>query len=113
GALVARRRFLSPGRHGAGGDVMTLDESRVLREFFLELVGTKLQKTVGISDGEVTSYLSEMLTEFCEADQLFKVRDAAGRQLHDVGEMLLEADPIYGTAPSFDRERQVRKHIGD
>ena len=27
--------------------------------------------------------------------------------------MLLESDPIYGPAPSFDRERQVRKHIGD
>jgi hypothetical protein len=27
--------------------------------------------------------------------------------------MLLESDPVYGTAPSFDRERQVRKHIGD
>jgi hypothetical protein len=27
--------------------------------------------------------------------------------------MLLETDPIYGPAPSFDRERQVRKHIGD
>src|SRR5262249_61740604 len=23
------------------------------------------------------------------------------------------SDPIYGPAPSFDRERQVRKHIGD
>ena len=27
--------------------------------------------------------------------------------------MLLESDPVYGTALSFDRERQVRKHIGD
>jgi hypothetical protein len=27
--------------------------------------------------------------------------------------MMLESDPIYGPAPSFDRERQVRKHIGD
>jgi hypothetical protein len=36
-----------------------------------------------------------------------------GRPLQDVGEMLLEADPIYGPAPSFDRERQVRKHVGD
>jgi len=27
--------------------------------------------------------------------------------------MLIESDPIYGPAPSFDRERQVRKHIGD
>ena len=25
----------------------------------------------------------------------------------------MEADPVYGPAPSFDRERQVRKHIGD
>ena len=35
------------------------------------------------------------------------------RPLADVGEMLLESDPVYGPAPSFDRERQVRKHIGD
>jgi hypothetical protein len=54
-----------------------------------------------------------MLTEFCETDNLFKIRDAGGRPLHDVGEMLLESDPVYGPAPSFDRERQVRKHIGD
>src|SRR5437899_2074051 len=46
-------------------------------------------------------------------DELFKVRDASGRPLTDVGEMLMESDPIYGPAPSFDRERQVRKHIGD
>jgi hypothetical protein len=27
--------------------------------------------------------------------------------------MMLQADPVFGPAPSFDRERQVRKHIGD
>ena len=27
--------------------------------------------------------------------------------------MLMESDPVFGPAPSFDRERQVRKHIGD
>jgi hypothetical protein len=30
-----------------------------------------------------------------------------------VGEMLVESNPVFGPAPSFDRERQVRKHIGD
>ncbi|PYX65128.1 MAG: hypothetical protein DMG74_09995 [Acidobacteria bacterium] len=25
----------------------------------------------------------------------------------------MESDPVFGPAPSFDRERQVRKHIGD
>ena len=42
-----------------------------------------------------------------------KIRTASGRALNDVGEMLIESDPVYGPAPSFDRERQVRKHIGD
>jgi hypothetical protein len=54
-----------------------------------------------------------LLTEFCEADQLFKIHDVADRPLADLGEMILESDPVYGPAPSFDRERQVRKHIGD
>ena len=31
---------------------------------------------------------------------------------HDVGEMLVESNPLLD-APSFEREREVRKHIGD
>ena len=27
--------------------------------------------------------------------------------------MVLAADPVNGTAPSFDAERALRKHIGD
>src|SRR5205807_5292224 len=50
---------------------------------------------------------------FCEGNILYKIKDANGHPLADVGEMMLEADPVYGPAPSFDRERQVRKHIGD
>jgi len=38
-----------------------------------------------------------------------KSKTQTGRPLCDVGEMLLESDPVYGPAPSFDRERQVRK----
>src|SRR5690348_2495979 len=64
-------------------------------------------------DPEVSGYVANMLAEFCELDQLFKLRNATGKPLDDVGEMLLESNPVYGPAPSFDRERQVRKHIGD
>src|SRR5690348_11795208 len=64
-------------------------------------------------DPEVSGYVANMLAEFCELDQLFKLRNTAGKPLDDVGEMLLESDPVYGPAPSFDRERHVRKHIGD
>ncbi|HZR28835.1 MAG TPA: hypothetical protein VFA71_08640 [Terriglobales bacterium] len=88
-------------------------ESNPLLRMFQELVSYHFSCDVGIRDSEVHAYISNLLCEFCDTEQLYKVHDASGRPLHDVGEMLLESDPVYGEAPSFDRERQVRKHIGD
>jgi hypothetical protein len=88
-------------------------ESHALQSLFGELVNLHFDEEIGLRDSEVQDYIVNMLAEFCETDQLFKIRNANQRSFDDVGEMLLEADPVYGPAPSFDRERQVRKHIGD
>jgi len=88
-------------------------ESHPLRHLFLELVERHYDDDIGLHDAEVHSYVTDMLTEFCASDQLYKLCASDGRPMHDVGEMLLESDPVYGPASSFDRERQVRKHIGD
>jgi len=90
-----------------------IPESHPLRQLFEELVSQHYVSDMRLLDPQISSYVANMLTEFCETDQLYKVRDASGRPLHDVGEMLVESNPVYGPAPSFDRERQVRKHIGD
>jgi hypothetical protein len=90
-----------------------IPESHPLQQLFQDLVGQHYAEEIGIRDPQVVGYVSNLLAEFCEAEQLFKVRNEFNRPLDDVGEMLLEADPVYGPAPSFDRERQVRKHIGD
>jgi hypothetical protein len=90
-----------------------IPESHPLRQFFTEMVGRHYAEEIGIRDPQLIAYVAHLLTEFCDAEQLFKVHDAANRPLDDVGGMLLESDPVYGPAPSFDRERQVRKHIGD
>lgn len=90
-----------------------IPESHPLQHLFEDLVGRHYAEEIGLRDPQLIAYVSHLLSEFCETDQLFKVRDAADRPLADVAEMLLEADPVYGPAPSFDRERQVRKHIGD
>ena len=87
--------------------------SKLLQDFFEGLISQTFASTIGLRDQNLTGYISEMLTTFCQAEELYKIRDAAGRSLADVGEMLLESDPVYGPAPSFDRERAVRKHIGD
>ena len=90
-----------------------IPEAHPLQELFQDLVGRHYAHEIGIRDPQIVAYVSHLLAEFCDTEQLFKIRDAANRPLDDVGEMLLESDPIYGPAPSFDRERQVRKHIGD
>ena len=88
-------------------------ESHPLQELFTELIHRHFDRDIGLRDGEVQDYVISVLGDFCDCEQLFKIRNVGGRPLDDVGEMLLEADPVYGPAPSFDRERQVRKHIGD
>jgi hypothetical protein len=90
-----------------------IPESHPLQQFFLELVNDHFHSTLGLRDPELSGYVANMLTEFTEIEQLHRIRNAGGRPINDIGEMLLEADPVFGEAPSFDRERAVRKHIGD
>src|SRR3954468_66036 len=87
--------------------------SKVLQDFFSGLVSQTFASTIGLRDGDLTGYISAMLAGFCQAEELYKIRTAAGRPLSDVGGHLLGCGPVYGPAPSFDREREIRKHIGD
>jgi hypothetical protein len=84
-----------------------------LRKLMAEAIAASFGKEVGLRDEEIWGYLANLLTEFCDSRNLYALRNAQGRSLDDVGEMLLESDPIFGEASGFDRERQVRKHIGD
>jgi len=72
--------------------------------------GFKLNPTdkAGIAD-----YIEEhILCEFIHVDNLYMIRDAGGRHLEDVADMLTEGDVLMN-AQSFEREFQVHKHIGD
>jgi hypothetical protein len=101
------------GGRGFQGAQNMIPESHPLQKLFAELVGRHYAQEIGLRDPQIVAYVAHLLSEFCDAEQLFKIHNAAGRPLSDVGEMLLASDPVLGTAPSFDRERQVRKHIGD
>jgi hypothetical protein len=90
-----------------------IPDDHPLQKMFLELVARHYAEEIGMRDQELVGYVAHLLAEFCDAAQLYKIHDATDKPLTDVGEMLLESNPVYGPAPSFDRERQVRKHIGD
>jgi|ERR1051326_7914044 hypothetical protein len=91
---------------------MGLRANHPLRTLFSGLVRNTFRNQLGFCDIEIADYVSELLTNFTRTDQLYKIRDATGRRLDDVAEMLIESNPLLEAA-SFDREREVRKHIGD
>ena len=61
----------------------------------------------------INEYIEEqILCEFIHTDSLYKIRDAGGKSLEDIADMLAEGDVRFN-AQSFPREFQVHKHIGD
>lgn len=86
---------------------MPISRDHPLRRLFSELVQRHFQDDAGIAE-----YVSGILLDFVHVDNLYRIRNARGKRLEEVGEMLIESNPLL-EARSFDRERAVRKHIGD
>jgi len=84
-----------------------------LEQFFQQAVRNSYEGMLGLNDPDVTSYVAHVLCEFSRSDKLYRVRDEHGRPVADLEAMIAAADPVNGTAPSFDAERMIRKHIGD
>jgi len=89
-----------------------MDGGTQLRALFQDLVEPRFQ-SAGVVDSGIAEYLVCMLCEFVDSRNLYRIRNADGKPIQDIGELLLESDPIFGQASSFDREREVCKHIGD
>jgi len=83
-----------------------------LRTLFSTLVERAFLMNLGVFDSAVTSYVADVLTDFTHVRNVYKVRTLSGKPLHEVADMLLEGD-VRLNATSFNREREVHKHIGD
>ncbi len=94
-----------------------ISSNHPLRRIFHELVRDCFRDVLppsrGRGDGEIAAYVADMLTEFSSTDKLYPVVDEQGRPVREIEALLRAADPVHGTAPSFDAERRLRKHIGD
>jgi hypothetical protein len=87
-------------------------QTHPLEPFFHEAVRSSYEGRLGLGP-EITSYVARMLCEFSEPESLFRLRDAKGRPIDKLEDMVRASDPIHGTARSFITERAVRKYIGD
>jgi hypothetical protein len=88
-------------------------QNHPLKPFFQQAVRNSYEGKLGLNDPDVTSYVARLLCEFTDAGNLYQVRDESGRPIEELDEMMRAADPVHGTAASFDEERAMRKHIGD
>lgn len=91
---------------------MTISKDHPLRKLFADLVRRQFVEVLQLHDAAVTEYVTGVLLDFTRTDNLYRIRNVQGRQLRDVAEMLVESNPLLD-ASSFDREREVRKHVGD
>jgi hypothetical protein len=84
-----------------------------LEPFFLHEVTSIFDGKLGLNDSELTGYVSRVLCHFAEDENLFPKRGLTGHSIERLVGIMRAADPVYGTAPSFDAERAIRKYVGD
>ncbi|HZT78993.1 MAG TPA: hypothetical protein VFA26_02125 [Gemmataceae bacterium] len=81
-----------------------------LRRLFAGLTEQTFLVTLGIGDPPLVDYLSELLARFIHVDAIYRLRDATGRRLEEVAEMMLEAEALPAEGRT---RREVHRHIGD
>src|SRR3569833_3331505 len=83
-----------------------------LRRMFGAIVERTFMQTLGVYEPGVTEYITDVLTDFVHFRQVYKIKDLQGKPLDGVADMLLQAD-VRLFANSYNREREVHRHIGD
>ena len=81
--------------------------------YFNGAIHDSLRTRLGVEESqEIETYLTQMLVDFLHNDAIYAIRDATGRPVRSIAEMMAEGD-VRLNADSFDREREVHRHIGD
>jgi hypothetical protein len=84
-----------------------------LEPFFFHEVTSIFEGRLGLNDPELSGYVSRVLCHFAEDEHLFLKRGLTGHSTEELAGIMRGADPVHGTAPSFDAERAIRKYVGD
>ena len=91
---------------------MRIRRDHPLRQLFAELVRRHFFRHAQVHDPDLAEYVAGVLADFTHVDNMYRIRNARGKRIEEVAEMLVESNPLL-EASSFDREREVRKHVGD
>jgi hypothetical protein len=79
-----------------------------LKRLFSAITEHTFQVDLGMADPPLIDYLSDLLVRFSRVDVIFGIRNAVGRRIEEVAEMLVEADQRLERP-----KREIHRHIGD
>src|SRR5947208_12953826 len=83
-------------------------ENRPIRAFFRQLTERGMGQ-LNLHDPDTIQYLTNLLTEFIQIENMYRMKDESGRSLQYVFEMLTQASNEM--SPSV--RRDCYKHVGD
>jgi hypothetical protein len=81
-----------------------------LRRLFAGLAEQTFIARLGVGDPHLIDYLSELLLRFIHMDAIYRLRNAQGKRLEEVVDMVFEAEAL---PPEGRTRREVYRHIGD
>ncbi len=81
-----------------------------LRRLFAGLTEQTFLATLGVADPLLVDYLSALLSRFLHMDAIYRLRNATGRRLEEVADMMFEAESL---PPESRTRREFHRHIGD
>jgi hypothetical protein len=91
---------------------IALSADHPLRKLFRKALDFGFRENPADKPGVNTYIEEQILCEFIHTDNLYKIKNASGKPLEDVADLLAEGD-VRLNAQSFNREFEVHKHIGD
>jgi len=89
-----------------------IPEHHPLRQFFGTVTEKAFAEKLGWADFTVSKYVAALLVDFIRQDQLHRITNAGGEPVEALVDLLYESEVSHG-ADSFEREREVHRHIGD
>jgi hypothetical protein len=86
------------------------DPDHPLRRMFAGLTEQTFMDRLGVGDPHLVDYIALLLTRFVHIDTIHRLRNAEGKRLEEVADMLFEAEDL----PEAGRtRREFYRHIGD
>jgi hypothetical protein len=86
------------------------DPDHPLRRLFAGLTEQTFMSSLGVADPQLVDYLSTLLSRFVHLDAIHRFKNAAGKRLEDVVDLMLEAEAL---PPGGRTRREYHRHIGD